>query len=96
MPPPSGGDEIFGDTDAGDATADRQPMRAAHADSPFEEPVTDFTQAAVTIEKPVGVSIETPPLAAETPTPWPEQHAESSFSPTDVANTVIPVLPAMP
>jgi len=81
MLPPSSGGEVFGDTDAGDTTADREPMRAAHADSPFEEPVTDFTAAAVTIEKPMGFSIATPPLAAETPTAW-------SDIKSDVTNTV--------
>ena len=81
MPPPSSSDEIFGDTEEGDRTLDREPMLAAHTDSPFEEPVTDFTAAAVTIEKPMGVSIETPPLAAETPTAW-------SDIKTDVTSTV--------
>lgn len=81
MPPPSGGDEIFGETSPGDSTADGEPMRVAHSDSPFEEPVTDYTAAAVTIEKPMGVSIEVPPLGAETPTAWPE-------AASDVTNTV--------
>ncbi len=66
MLPPSSGGEVFGDTDAGDTTADREPMRAA---------------AAVTIEKPIGVSIAMPPLAAETPTAW-------SDIKSDVTNTV--------
>jgi pentatricopeptide repeat protein len=44
-------------------------MRAEHAESPFEEPVADYTAAAVTVEKPMGMHIETAPLAAEVPAP---------------------------
>ncbi len=51
-------------------TADVEPMLAAHDESPFEEPVEDFTAAAVEIEAPVGIHIEEAPLAAEMPTPW--------------------------
>lgn len=53
----------------GDSTADNEPMRAAHASSPFEEPAADYTAAAVTVEKPMGMHIEAAPLAAEVPAP---------------------------
>ena len=69
--PVSSHDDVFGDTPPGDQTADREPMRAAHTESPFEEPVVDYSAAAVTVEKPVGVHIEEPPPVAdvaETPT----------------------------
>ena len=69
--PVSSHDDVFGDTGPGDTTADREPMRAAHFESPFEEPVVDYGTAAVTIEKPVGMHIEEPPATAdvaETPT----------------------------
>jgi tetratricopeptide (TPR) repeat protein len=68
--PMSSGDQVFGETAVGDTTADGEPMLAAHSESPFEEPVADFSAAAVTIEKPVGVHIESPTLSAETPTAW--------------------------
>jgi tetratricopeptide (TPR) repeat protein len=70
MLPASGDNQVFGETPAGDTTADGEPMLAAHSESPFEEPVADYSAAAVTIEKPVGMHIEAPPLSAETPTPW--------------------------
>jgi len=70
--PASSHDDVFGDVvTPGDTTADGEPMRAAHSESPFEEPVADYGTAAVTVEKPVGVHIEEPPPTAdvaETPT----------------------------
>jgi tetratricopeptide (TPR) repeat protein len=53
-------------------TADVEPMLVAHEESPFEEPVEDFTAAAVEVEAPMGIHIEEAPLAAETPSPWEE------------------------
>jgi tetratricopeptide (TPR) repeat protein len=38
--------------------ADEEPMLAAHDESPFEEPVEDFTAAAVEIDAPAGIHIE--------------------------------------
>jgi tetratricopeptide (TPR) repeat protein len=68
----------------GETTADIEPMKAAHAESPFEEPVTDYTAAAVEIEQPKGVHIETAPAAAEVPTPWTEEEAASDvFAPAE-------------
>ncbi|HEY6139432.1 MAG TPA: tetratricopeptide repeat protein [Thermoanaerobaculia bacterium] len=51
-------------------SADAEPMRVAHEESPFEEPVEDFTAAAVEVEAPLGIHVEEAPLAAETPSPW--------------------------
>ena len=48
-------------------TGDAEPMLAAHDDSPFEEPAT--VAAALEIEQPMGMHIETAPLAAEVPAP---------------------------
>ena len=53
-------------------TADVEPMLVAHEESPFEEPVEDFTAAAVEVEAPLGIHIEEAPLVAETPSPWEE------------------------
>ncbi|HYU26224.1 MAG TPA: tetratricopeptide repeat protein [Thermoanaerobaculia bacterium] len=65
-------------------TADDEPMLAAHDESPFEEPVEDFTAAAVEIEAPVGIHIEEAPLAAEVPTPWSsEEETADVFAPTE-------------
>lgn len=51
------------------ATADVEPMSRAHDESPFEEPVSEFTAAALTIESPLGMHIAEAPLAAEVPAP---------------------------
>lgn len=99
--------QVFADAEAsikaeqhvGEVTADRQPMRAAHAESPFEEPVKDYSAAAVSVEKPPGIHIEPAPLQAEVPTPWSDEEAASDvFAPAeapapppqteDLANTV--------
>jgi len=74
-------------------------MRAAHAESPYEEPVKDYGTAAVSVEKPAGIHVETAPLPAEVPTPWSDEEAASDvFAPAeapppppqieDLANTV--------
>ncbi|HUJ15756.1 MAG TPA: tetratricopeptide repeat protein [Thermoanaerobaculia bacterium] len=88
VPPATEENQVFADAAAvfqeeqrvGEQTADREPMRVAHTESPFEEPVADYTAAAVTIEGPMGVHVEAAPLAAETPTPW-------TGPPADIANT---------
>ncbi len=61
---------------------DAEPMLAAHAESPFEEPVADYSAAALEIEAPVGMHIETAPLGAETPTPWSDEEPADVFAPT--------------
>jgi tetratricopeptide (TPR) repeat protein len=55
------------------ATGDVEPMLAAHAESPFEEPVSEATADAVEVEQPAGIHIEEAPLAAEVPAPWSEE-----------------------
>ena len=83
----------------GDTTADIEPMRVAHEESPFEEPTTDYTAASVQVEQPKGVHIEPAPPAAEVPAPAvDEETASEVFAPSeappaappaaDVANTV--------
>ena len=83
----------------GDTTADIEPMRVAHEESPFEEPMTDYTAASVQVEQPKGIHIETAPLAAEVPAPAVEEETASDvFAPAeappaappsaDVANTI--------
>jgi cytochrome c-type biogenesis protein CcmH/NrfG len=83
----------------GERTADREPMRAAHSESPFEEPAPGYTAAAVSVEQPEGVRIENAPVTAEMPTPVSDEEAASevfapaeappSAAPTgDLANTV--------
>ena len=65
-------------------TADEEPMLVAHDQSPFEEPVDDFTAAAVEIEAPAGIHIEEAPLAAEVATPWSsEEEPADVFAPTE-------------
>lgn len=51
------------------ATGDVEPMSAAHEESPFEEPVSGYTAAAMTVEAPAGFHLASSPLAAETPAP---------------------------
>jgi tetratricopeptide (TPR) repeat protein len=72
------------DQTLGVKTADFEPMRAAHRESPVEEPVTDYTAAAVQIEQPQGVRIEPAPAAAEVPAPWTEEEPASDvFAPAE-------------
>jgi len=69
-------------------------MAAAHEESPFEEPVTDFTAAAVEVEAPKGIQVEFAPTAAEVAAPVPESVDESDvFAPAeapveDITNTL--------
>jgi tetratricopeptide (TPR) repeat protein len=46
-----------------EATGDAEPMYAAHEESPFEEPVADYTAASMTVEAPAGMHIEELPPA---------------------------------
>lgn len=52
------------------ATGDSEPMAAAHAESPFEEPAA-YTADALEIESPQGVHVARAPLAAEVPVELP-------------------------
>jgi hypothetical protein len=48
-------------------TGDAEPMSAAHEESPFEEPASSFTTAALEIEAPEGMHVGRAPLDAEVP-----------------------------
>ncbi|HEX6640732.1 MAG TPA: tetratricopeptide repeat protein [Thermoanaerobaculia bacterium] len=71
-----------------EATADVEPMSVAHDESPFEEPVSDFSSAAFDVEAPAGMHIEEAPLVADVPAPvfdTDDEVAEASSD--DAANT---------
>ncbi|HYH09721.1 MAG TPA: tetratricopeptide repeat protein [Thermoanaerobaculia bacterium] len=55
------------------ATADVEPMAREHDQSPFEEPVSNFTSATMDIEAPSGFHVDPAPLAAEVPAPVVEE-----------------------
>lgn len=87
------GSELQREAEVAVATADIEPMLQAHDESPFEEPVADYTAAAV--EQPPGMHVEPAPMAAEVPAPWPEEEpaaevfgATTSEPADDIANTV--------
>jgi len=50
-------------------TGDDEPMSLAHQESPFEEPVSGFGQAALEVEAPAGIHIAAAPVTAEVPAP---------------------------
>jgi len=65
-------------------TADDEPMLVAHETSPFEEPVEDFTAAAVEVEAPAGFHVEEAPLGADVAAPWSSEEEEPPApEPTD-------------
>jgi tetratricopeptide (TPR) repeat protein len=66
------------------ATGDVEPMRVAHSQSPFEEPVADlgYSADAFEIEQPPGMHIEPPPLAAELPAPVVDEEEDEVFAPS--------------
>ena len=63
-------------------TGDAEPMSAAHADSPFEEPAADagYSADALAVENPSGIHLTASPLEADLPSPLPPPRipAESS------------------
>jgi len=65
--------------------ADDEPMLVAHDTSPFEEPVEDFTAAAVEVEAPAGFHVEEAPLGADVAAPWSNEEEEppAMAEPTD-------------
>ncbi|HKB78292.1 MAG TPA: tetratricopeptide repeat protein [Thermoanaerobaculia bacterium] len=66
------------------ATGDFEPMHAAHAESPFEDPAVGATAASVTVEQPSGMHVEPAPLAADVATPWSEEESAADvFAPSD-------------
>jgi tetratricopeptide (TPR) repeat protein len=70
MPPFAEAERVLEEEARSDeATADDEPMSAAHEESPFEEPVNTFTADAFEVEAPSGMHIESTPLEAEVPLP---------------------------
>ena len=68
--------------EAGDA----EPMRAAHAASPFEDVTPEYTGATLDVERPPGVHVVTAPQTAEVPTPVQDEEAASNvFAPVETA-----------
>jgi len=76
-----------------ESTGDAEPMHVAHEESPFEEPVAEYTAAALTLEAPAGMHITETPDFAEEPAPVVDEEADV-FEPAefeaaeDVANTL--------
>jgi tetratricopeptide (TPR) repeat protein len=70
-------------------TGDVEPMRAAHAESPFEEPAVEagYGSSAFEVEAPQGMHIEEAPLAAELPAPVVDAPSEEAdvFAPAATA-----------
>lgn len=62
-------------------TGDVEPMRVAHEESPFEEPVAEYTSAAASIEAPSGFSIDSAPATAEVAAPVVESEESDVFAP---------------
>ncbi|HEV8658349.1 MAG TPA: tetratricopeptide repeat protein [Thermoanaerobaculia bacterium] len=58
-------------------TGDAEPMRAAHAESPFEEPAAaeGYSSDAFAVEQPSGMHLSSAPLTAEMPSPVPPPEA---------------------
>ncbi|HUP62780.1 MAG TPA: tetratricopeptide repeat protein [Thermoanaerobaculia bacterium] len=74
MPPFSEAATMRGEESAAeDATGDAEPMSLAHEESPFEEPVSEYTAAAVEIEAPAGMHVAAAPEIAEVPAPVVEE-----------------------
>src|SRR4051794_31688569 len=62
--------EVAHEQQVEEATGDAEPMSAAHAESPFEEPAADagYSADAFAIEQPQTMHVEEAPLVAELPT----------------------------
>ena len=91
MPPFDQAARVLGEeVRAEEVTGDAEPMHLAHEESPFEEPLSDYSAAAMTVEAPVGMHIDPAPLAAEVPTDVaPPADEAAVFEPTeDVTNTL--------
>jgi tetratricopeptide (TPR) repeat protein len=91
-PPPDIPHEATVETPFADAvaTGDAIPMSATHDESPFEQ-TANYTAAAMTVEAPAGVHVESAPLTAEVPEPI----EESPFAePEPVADVFAPAEPA--
>lgn len=81
-PEPAFSDNPFGgDTQDEVESGDVQPMRVAHEESPFEEPMPDYTSAAVSIEEPSGFHIDPAPAVAAVAAPVVESEESDVFAP---------------
>ncbi|HEX6177064.1 MAG TPA: tetratricopeptide repeat protein [Thermoanaerobaculia bacterium] len=74
------------------ATGDAEPMALAHDESPFEEPVSEYTAAAVEIEAPEGIHIEDAPVVAEVAAPV---VVEEEATPAEEADVFEPAEPPL-
>jgi len=84
--------EMQHDAQVAVATADVEPMREAHDESPFEEPAASYTSATLDVERPAGMHVEPAPVAAEVAAPWPEEPApEPPAAPVAEKSTGRPV-----
>ena len=64
-----------------ESTGDAEPMHVAHEESPFEEPVAEYTADALAVEAPVGMHITEAPVV--------EEEEADVFEPAeDVSNTL--------
>src|SRR5687767_3509253 len=76
-------------------TGDAEPMSVAHEESPFEEPASDYSSAAMTIEAPSGFQIEAAPLAAEVPSlVYEEEEQPAAALSQDESDVFAPTEPA--
>ena len=71
-----------------EATGDAEPMLASHEESPFEEPLADYSVAALTVEAPVGFQVITAPAPAEVPAPFEAEEEADIFAPTEPATAM--------
>ena len=73
-------------------TGDSEPMRAAHADSPFEEPgvIEGYGPDAFAIEQPGGMHLTGAPMTAELPMPLPFDSLPAETAPPQTTEPTVP------
>ena len=73
-------------------TGDAEPMRAAHADSPFEEPgvIEGYGSDAFAIEQPGGMHLTGAPMTAELPMPLPFESLPADTAPAPTTEPGVP------
>lgn len=72
-----------------EATADSEPMAAAHDESPFEEPVSSFSSDAFAVEAPAGMHTEPMPVEAEVAAPVFDTEEDIAEVPADDATNTV-------
>ncbi|HEX7707780.1 MAG TPA: tetratricopeptide repeat protein [Thermoanaerobaculia bacterium] len=65
----TGEESVEAERDDAASTGDSEPMRFAHEESPFEQPVDTFTSATMEVESPAGFSVEEAPFGDENADP---------------------------